>query len=151
MPHFQRQRRSSSKRVEGAKLCLESNPIPTSDTQKTVTNLVYTRHRKPTETEPELCLRVSSGGTGQLWTAAGSGDLVQYIWIWHKPFWKRSPLTPPQSCQNLHRTGETDSWRTQTKPCVYQDPGERSSDPIRHGPWLACECPAVSSRSMGQW
>ena len=75
MPHFQRQRRSPSKRVEGAKLCLESNPIPTSDTQKTVTNLVYTRHRKPTETEPELCLRVSSGGTGQPWTAAGSGAL----------------------------------------------------------------------------
>ena len=25
--------------------------------------------------------------------------------------------------------GSTDSWRTQTKPCVHQDPGERSSDP----------------------
>jgi len=24
--------------------------------------------------------------------------------VWHKPSWRRSPLTPPQSCQNLHRT-----------------------------------------------
>ena len=28
-------------------------------------------------------------------------------------------------------TGETDSWWAQTKPCVHQDPGERSSDPTR--------------------
>ena len=33
--------------------------------------------------------------------------------------------------QNLHRTGETDSWRAQTKPCMHQDPGERSSNPTR--------------------
>lgn len=26
-------------------------------------------------TEPELCLRVSCGGMGQLWTAAGAGAL----------------------------------------------------------------------------
>ena len=56
---------------------------------------------------------------------------VQKTWVWHKPSWRRSPLTPPHSCQNSHRTGETDSWRAQTKPCVYQDPGERSSDPTR--------------------
>ena len=31
--------------------------------------------RDPTETEPELCLRVSCGGTGQKWTAAGTGAL----------------------------------------------------------------------------
>ena len=28
---------------------------------------------------------------------------------------------PPQNHQNLHRTGETDSWRAQTKPCVHQE------------------------------
>ena len=38
------------------------------------------------------------------------------------------------SLQNLHRTAETDSWRTQTKPCAYQDPGERSSNLTRHYP-----------------
>ena len=29
----------------------------------------------PTETETELCLRVSCGGNGQQWTAAGAGAL----------------------------------------------------------------------------
>ena len=52
----------------------------------------------------------------------------------------------------FHRTGETDSWRAQTKPCVHQDPGERSSDPTRHWARLAYECPGVSSRGVGwQW
>ena len=41
----------------------------------------------------------------------------------HKPSWRRSPLTLPWSNQNLHRTGETDSWRAQTKPCVHQEKG----------------------------
>ena len=31
--------------------------------------------REPTETESELCLSVSSGGTDQQWTAAGAGAL----------------------------------------------------------------------------
>ena len=34
------------------------------------------------------------------------GLWVQQTWVWHKPSWRRSPLTPPQSCQNLHRTGK---------------------------------------------
>ena len=29
--------------------------------------------RDPTETEPELCLSVSCGDTGQQWTASGAG------------------------------------------------------------------------------
>ena len=41
-----------------------------------------------------------------------------------------SPATNPTAePQNLYRTGETDSWRAQTKPCMHQNPGERSSDP----------------------
>ena len=40
------------------------------------------------------------------------------------------------SHQNLLRTGETDSWRAQTKLYVHQDPGERSSDPTRDWPDL---------------
>ena len=31
--------------------------------------------RHPTETEPELCLSVSYRGTGQQWTATGTGAL----------------------------------------------------------------------------
>ena len=40
----------------------------------------------------ELCLSVSCGDTGQQWTTAGTGPLS--IWVWHKPSWRRSPLTP---------------------------------------------------------
>ena len=32
-------------------------------------------HAQLTETEPELCLRVSCGGTGQQWPATGAGAL----------------------------------------------------------------------------
>ena len=47
---------------------------------------------------------------------------------------------------------ETDCWRAQTEPCVHQDPGERSSDPTRDWPRLACECPGVSGGGVGrQW
>ena len=42
--------------------------------------------------------------------------------------WRKSPLTPPQSCQNLHRTGKQTFWRAQ-QVLVHQDPGERNSDP----------------------
>ena len=37
------------------------------------------------------------------------------------------------------------------KPCVHQDPGERSSDPTRNCPTFACECPGVSGGGVGQW
>ena len=33
--------------------------------------------------------------------------------------------------------------RAQTKPCVHQDPGERSSDPTRDLARLVCECPEI--------
>ena len=94
--------------------------------------------------ETELCLSISCGGPGQQCPAGGTGLWAQQTWVWHKPSWRRSPLTPLQSCQNLHRTGETDS-------CEYQDPGKRSSDPVRDWPRLACECPGVSGGGMGQW
>ena len=71
---------------------------------------------------------------------------VQQTWVWHKPSWRRSPLTPPQSHQNWHKTGEVDSWRAQTEPCEHQDPGERSSDHTRDWPRLACECPSLQQR-----
>ena len=61
--------------VGGAKLCLESNPIPDRDAQRAQTNLVPLGPRDPTETEPELCLSISCGGMGQQWTAAGAGAL----------------------------------------------------------------------------
>ena len=61
--------------VGEANLSLESNPISTRDSQRPQTNLCTPRPRNPTETEPELCLSVTCGGTGQQWTAAGAEAL----------------------------------------------------------------------------
>ena len=61
--------------VGGVNSRLDSNLIPTRDAKKAQTNLVNTRTQDPTETDTELCLRVSCGGTGQQWTAVGTGAL----------------------------------------------------------------------------
>ena len=56
--------------------------------------------------------------------------------------------------QNLHRTGETDSWRAQTKLCVQQEPGERSSIPTRHRARFALSVLESQANSFGvgqQW
>ena len=45
--HTQGQRRSLSKLVEGAKLHLESNPIPARDAQRAQTNPARTRTQRP--------------------------------------------------------------------------------------------------------
>ena len=75
--------------------------------------------------------------------------------IWQRNWDPSGNLTLEASgiwLQNFHRTGETDSWRAQTKLCVHQDPGERSSDPTRDWVKLVCECPGVSGRAVGrQW
>ena len=118
-----------------------------------IQNLVHTRrpYRDWTNLPLSVCAssvetQVSSG------LPQGWGVWVQQTWVWHKPSWRRSPLTPPQSCQNLPRTRETDSYRAQTKPCIHQDPGERSSDPTRDWPRLACECLGVPGGDVGwQW
>ena len=75
IPYIQMQRRSPSKMVGGVKSHLESNPIPARDTQRTQTNLDTRGPRHPTETETELCVSVSCGGTSQQRTAAGAGAL----------------------------------------------------------------------------
>ena len=80
--------------VGGVNLHLESNPIPTRGAQRAQTNPCAPGSRDPMEAETELCLSVSCGGPGQQWTAAGAGLWVQQTWVWHKPSWSRSPLTP---------------------------------------------------------
>ena len=51
--------------------------------------------------------------------------------------------------QNFHRTGGSrDFWKAQTKPCVHQDPGERSSDSPGNGARPACGCLKFSCRGL---
>ena len=59
-------------------------------------------------------------------------------------------MNPTREPQNLHRTGETDSWRAQTNAAVHQDPEERSSDPTRNRPKHSPECPGGSTRGISQ-
>ena len=79
----------------------------------------------------------------------GQGLWVPQTWVWHKPSGKRSPLTPAYSCQNLPRTGKQ-TLGGHKQNLVHQDPGERSSDPMRDRPRLAWGCPGVSRGGMGQ-
>ena len=46
--------------------------------------------------------------------------------------------------------GNRDSWRAQTTPCTHQDPEERTNDSKTDWARLACECPGVSGRGVGQ-
>ena len=94
IPHFQGQR-SPRKMVGGAKSHLESNTIPTRDSQRAETNLEHTRTQRPTETEAELGFSVSCGVWVSSGLLRGQGLWVQQTWVWHKPFWRKSPLTPP--------------------------------------------------------
>ena len=109
--------------------------------------------RDLTETEPDLPLSVwvnpeevcVSSGLPQ-----GQGLWVQQTWVWHKPSWRRLPLTPPQSHQNCHRNGETDSWRAKTKPVHSRTQEKGAVTPQETDPDL----PGVSRSSgggMGQW
>ena len=116
-------------------------------------NLVHMRRPHRDRARPAFeCLRVSCS---KVWVSSGltqgQGLWVQQTWVWHKLSWRRLPFTPPLSPQNLHRTGETDSWRPQTKPYAHQDTGERSSGPTRDWPRFVCDFPRVSSRGEGRW
>ena len=93
--HVKGQRRNTSKTVGGANSCLESNPIPAKEAQVLKQALCTPGPRDLTEAETELCLSISCGGMDQQWTAMRQGLWVQQIWVWHKPSWRRSPLTPP--------------------------------------------------------
>ena len=64
--------------VEGVKLHLESNPIPTRDAQRAQTNpCMHQDPETPQETKPDFeCLSVSCRGTGQQWPALGTGALA---------------------------------------------------------------------------
>ena len=60
-------------------------------------NLVHTPG-DPTETETDLPLSVFMSPV-EVWVSSGlmqgQGLWVQRTWVWHKPSWRRLPLTPP--------------------------------------------------------
>ena len=70
--------------------------------------------RDPTETETELCLSVSCGGTGQQWTAAGTGALGAGDGYGISPL-VGGHINPAIELADLTLDWEIDSWREQQK------------------------------------
>ena len=62
--------------VGEVKLHLESNPLLAEMLRGLKKTLCTPDHRDLTETEPELCLSVFYGATGQQWLVSGAGALV---------------------------------------------------------------------------
>ena len=87
--------------------------------------------RDPTETETELCLSISCGGTAQQSTAAGAGALGAADLGMIYALLEEVAINPTIELPELTQDWEIDSWRAQTEPCAHQDLGERSSDPTR--------------------
>ena len=76
------------------------------------------------QTETKLCVGVSCGVRVSSGPLRGQGLWVQQAWVWHKPSWRRSPLTHHRATRTYTELGK------QTLG-GHQDPGERSSDPSR--------------------
>ena len=103
-----------------------------------------------------LKMASSSAKTPKL-QLASEQPLTEECWIPPKkdsPCPRRSPskmLGGVKLCLESNPIHAKDVQRAQTKPCVHQDPGERSSDPTIDWLRLACECPGVSSGGVGRW
>ena len=82
-----------------------------------------------------------------IWTSLAFSLIQWMLAIWSLvplPFLNPDWASGSSRFMYLHGTGEIDSWRTQIECYVYQDPGERSSDPTRDWPKHSRECPGVS-------
>ena len=79
----------------------------------------------------------------------GRGFWVQQTWVRHEPSWRRSPLTPPESRQNLHGTGKQGLGGTDRTLCTRTQ--EKTNDRTGDRPRLARECPEVSGGGLGLW
>ena len=104
IPHVQGQRKSPNKRVGGAKSRLESNPIPARNAQRAQTKPCAHQDPEAPQRLSQTCLWVFEcllwrlGSTVTCHRDRGSGCSRPWLpSLWHKPFWKRSPLAPPQS------------------------------------------------------
>ena len=85
------------------------------------------RPRDP-ETETELCLSISCGGTGQQWTATGTRALDAADLGMAEALLEEVTINPTTELPELTQDWEVDSWRAQQN-LMQQEPDERSSDP----------------------
>ena len=75
--------------------------------------------RDPTETEIELCLSISCGGTAQQLTAAGAGALGAADLDMIYALSEEVTINPNIELPELTQDWEIDSWRAQREPCVH--------------------------------
>ena len=102
IPHFEGQRRSPNKKVGGAKLHLESNPVSTRDAWRAQTKpCVHQEPQTPLSLSQTClwvfeCLLRRHGSAVACSRDRGSGCSRPWSCsMWHKPSWRRSPLVPP--------------------------------------------------------
>ena len=102
IPHVQGQRRCPNKMIGGAKSCLESNPIPSRDIWRAQTKPCVHQDPETPQTLSQTCLWVFECLLWRYRSAApccrnrGSGcSRPGAHGMWHKPSWRRLPLTPP--------------------------------------------------------
>ena len=69
--------------------------------------------RDPTETETELCLSISCGGTGQQWTATAAGALGTADLGMAKALLEEVTINPTMELPAFTHDWEIDSWRAQ--------------------------------------
>ena len=106
--------------------------------------------RDPTETETELCLSISCGGTGQQWTATETGALCAADLDMVSALLEEVTINPTIDLLELTQDWEIGSWRVQTEPCA---PEHRRKEQWPHKRLTQTyqECPAVSSGGVGRW
>ena len=74
--------------------------------------------RDPTETETELCLSISCGGTGQRWPATGTVALGAANAGTTLALLEKVAINPTLELPELTQDWEIDSWRAQTETCA---------------------------------
>ena len=87
--------------------------------------------RDPTETETELCLSVSCGGTGQQWPVVGAGALGAVDLGMARGLLEEVTINPTIEPPELTQDWGNRLLQGTNKTWVHQDPGERISDPTR--------------------
>ena len=119
----------------GAKLHLESNPIPTRGAWRAQT-IPSALQEAPERLKQTCLLWVSCRGTDEQWPAAGAGALDRADLSVAKALLEDVTINPTVEPPKLTEDWGNRLLKAQTKPCAHQDPGERSSDPLKTDPAL---------------
>ena len=104
--HVQGQRKSPRKMIGGEKSRLESKPTPTRDAQRAQKKKKKKACAHQNQEIPQRYVRPVFESPEEVWV---SSDLPQGqgLWVqlpgshslWHKPTWRRSPLTPHRATE----------------------------------------------------